>query len=61
MTLYVYACECGNREDKNHSITESPNYSCQKCGGPMRRIPQAPRVSFSGSGFYSTDKHESNT
>jgi putative FmdB family regulatory protein len=54
---YVYECPCGQIYDVVHSITEDPDVECDNCGGVMDRIPQAPRVSFSGPGFYSTDKN----
>ena len=55
MPTYVYECMCGQIYDVQHSITEDPEIECDKCGGSMDRIPQAPTINFSGSGFYSTD------
>ena len=56
MPIYTYKCECGNTVVATHSITEDPKIECSNCRGLMRRIPQAPQVTFNGTGFYSTDK-----
>jgi putative FmdB family regulatory protein len=55
MPSYRYECECGEVYDVQHSIHEDPGIDCENCGGEMSRIPQSPQVTFSGSGFYSTD------
>jgi putative FmdB family regulatory protein len=55
MPTYVYECPCGQIYDVIHSISDNPDIDCDHCGGEMSRIPQSPQVTFSGSGFYSTD------
>ncbi len=56
MPTYSYQCDCGERRDVFHSIHESAQLECEKCGGPMRRVLTAPAVQFKGPGFYTTDK-----
>lgn len=58
MPNYVYACSCGNTQDVYHSITSDPKIICE-CGEVMQRKPQGAYVTFSGSGFYSTDSKKS--
>ena len=58
MPTYLYACECGDSIEINHSITEDPVISCALCDEPMKRkILKVGGVRFTGSGFYSTDKN----
>lgn len=59
MPTYRYECVCGEAVDVKHSIHEEPKVECESCRGAMVRVPQAPAVSFQGSGFYLTDKNSS--
>ena len=59
MPTYRYECACGEGGDFTHSIYDEPQLDCKNCGGDMVRVPQAPSVSFQGSGFYTTDKNSS--
>lgn len=57
MPIYLYRCDCKEIRDIIHGMSESPKVNCLVCRGDMVRVPQAPSVSFQGSGFYSTDKN----
>lgn len=59
MPTYRYECACGKSKEISHSIHEEPELECDNCQGAMVRVPQAPSVSFRGSGFYTTDKKKS--
>ena len=59
MPIYRYECQDGHAQDVQHSIYDEPQLNCDNCRGDMVRVPQAPSVSFQGSGFYSTDKNSS--
>ena len=58
MPTYLYACECGDSIEINHSITEDPLIECQLCDQAMTRRVVKVGVEFKGSGFYSTEKRE---
>ena len=56
MPVYLYQCECENSTEINHGMNDKPDILCNKCGKSMRKSLKFGSVSFSGSGFYSTDK-----
>lgn len=57
MALYDYKClKCGSLEEKEHSINESPIYTCGVCGYSLKKAFAATRTIFRGGGFYTTDK-----
>jgi putative FmdB family regulatory protein len=58
MPIYEYECpECKAREKFVRSITDiDPGYSCKTCNLDLTRVYSLGAVTFSGSGFYSTDK-----
>lgn len=58
MPTYEYKCSaCSTPYTKVRGITETePEYKCETCKEPLLRVYSKPVVSFSGSGFYSTDK-----
>lgn len=58
MALYEYKCECGEKADISHPMHEGPTVYCPKCLKIMRKGFGTPWLSFSGSGFYSTDKND---
>ena len=56
MPTYEYACkECGEHVEVQQSFTDDPLTTCEKCGGPLRKVFGSIGVTFKGSGFYRTD------
>lgn len=57
MPTYSYRCaDCGHAFDIHQEFTDDTLTICPNCGGSLRKVFGAVGVSFSGSGFYSTDK-----
>jgi putative FmdB family regulatory protein len=58
MAIYEYKCKaCGLTESVSRGISEQeivPN--CSTCEIKLNRVYSSVGVTFSGSGFYSTDK-----
>jgi putative FmdB family regulatory protein len=53
---YDYQCrDCGNTIEVIHSMLEVGPTTCERCGGPLRRILHPAGIIFKGSGFYKTD------
>lgn len=38
MPLYKYKCSCGEKIDKIHGMSETPEVKCSKCGEEMSRL-----------------------
>ncbi len=56
MPTYEYRCkECGDQTEVVQSFTDDPLTTCEKCGGPLRKVFGSIGVTFKGSGFYRTD------
>ena len=56
MPTYEYRCkECGDELEVVQSFTDDPLTTCEKCGGPLRKVFGSIGVTFKGSGFYRTD------
>ncbi|BBE30340.1 hypothetical protein OSSY52_04810 [Tepiditoga spiralis] len=56
MPIYRYECtECGHDFTVMHSMNETPNIKCEKCGAPAKRIIGKVGISFKGSGYYIND------
>lgn len=56
MPTYEYACrECGNHLEVVQSFTDDPLETCERCGGPLRKVFSAAGIIFKGSGYYVTD------
>lgn len=56
MPTYDYQCrDCGNTIEVIHSMLEDGPTTCERCGGPLRRIIHPAGIIFRGSGFYKTD------
>lgn len=56
MPTYEYACrECGQHLEVVQSFTDDPLETCQRCGGPLRKVFSAAGIIFKGSGYYVTD------
>jgi putative FmdB family regulatory protein len=54
MALFDYKCSsCGNIEEKNHKISESPEYNCSKCNSSMQKIISSSSFHLKGDGWYS--------
>lgn len=58
MPAYEYSCsECNNTTTIYRGISEDePQYICNTCNIPIKRVYSSIGVSFNGAGFYSTDK-----
>jgi putative FmdB family regulatory protein len=55
---YDYVCiECGETQEINHSIYDSPNIKCTKCGRECKINigSNLSHVKFKGVGWYITD------
>jgi len=56
MPVYVYKCaHCGTVFEAQQRITDPPLAGHEACGGPVKRVVQAPLIIFNGPGFYVTD------
>ena len=56
MPTYEYRCkECGDEIEVVQSFTDDPLTTCEKCGGPLRKVFGSIGVTFKGAGFYRTD------
>ena len=52
MPTYDYACEdCSSEEEQVHSITETPEFYCSKCGGKMKRCISKTEFVLKGGGW----------
>lgn len=60
MPIYTYKCEqCGHTEQYIHSISQNPEFKCEKCGGNMKKeIPTKVGVVYKQNGFYSKDNQK---
>lgn len=60
MPTYSYKCtECGHAFDIHQALSEATLSACPSCGGKLRKLFGAVGVTFTGSGFYSTDSKSS--
>jgi putative FmdB family regulatory protein len=50
---YEYACESCGTFDLEQRITEPARESCDKCGGPVKRLISRSSFSLRGGGWYS--------
>ena len=56
MPTYEYQCErCEGVFEVWQRISDPPLATCQKCGGPVRRLLAPAPFILKGSGFYATD------
>jgi len=56
MPIYEYQCDsCDRRFEVMQRMTESPLATCDKCGGPVRRLISQTSFVLKGSGWYVTD------
>ena len=60
MPTYSYRCTaCDTAFDIHQAFTEDSLTVCPTCGGALRKVFSAVGVTFSGSGFYSSDNRAS--
>jgi putative FmdB family regulatory protein len=53
---YDYQCRnCGAITEVIHAMQDEGPSTCDRCGGPLRRVLYPAGIIFKGSGFYSTD------
>ncbi|MCD6169422.1 MAG: zinc ribbon domain-containing protein [Candidatus Latescibacteria bacterium] len=56
MPIYEYKCErCGHRFERFQSLEDKEVKTCEKCGGPVRRVISRSAFVLKGSGWYVTD------
>ena len=56
MPLYEYQCDvCSHRFEVIQKFSDAPREICEKCGGPVKKMPSSPAIQFKGSGWYITD------
>jgi putative FmdB family regulatory protein len=56
MPIYEYQCEsCSRRFEVMQRMTEPLLATCEKCGGPVRRLISQTSFVLKGSGWYVTD------
>jgi putative FmdB family regulatory protein len=56
MPTYGYRCPNGHEFEASHGMGAPPPNACEVCGAvPVSRVFYPISVSFTGSGFYSTD------
>ena len=56
MPIYEYRCdECGASFEAFQKMSDDPLATCEKCGGPLRKVLHPVAIHFKGSGFYTTD------
>jgi len=59
MPTYEYRCDsCGYDFEAVQGFSDEPLTVCPKCGSPVRKMFSSVGVVFKGSGFYSTDSHQ---
>ena len=60
MPRYVYECaKCAHSYEKMEGWDAKPRQPCPRCSAMAQRIPAAPAIVFTGSGWYSTDNRRS--
>jgi putative FmdB family regulatory protein len=59
---YEYRCkECGNELEVVQSFTDDALTTCERCGGPLRKVFGNVGIAFKGSGFYKNDSRGSSS
>ncbi len=62
MPTYEYECDsCGHTFELFQRFSDEPAKTCQKCGGPVRRVFSPVGIIFKGTGWYSTDNRKTGT
>lgn len=59
---YVYVCEhCKIKFEKKHSMNETPKFTCNECGGDLKRIITGGSTTiFKGSGWTRAGRKDKN-
>lgn len=52
MPTYEYSCPGCGTYDVEQRITEKPLATCQKCGGPVKRLISRSSFALRGGGWY---------
>jgi putative FmdB family regulatory protein len=56
MPRYDYECSnCSTVVEIEHSMKESKQFKCDKCGKNMEKLISPPSLKFVGDGFYKND------
>ncbi len=56
MPTYEYECQqCHDVHEVVQKFSDAPLTTCEKCGGPLRKVFSGVGIAFKGSGFYKTD------
>lgn len=60
MPIYRYKCkDCGEEFTVMHSMSETPDVTCEECGAEAEKIIGKVGISFKGSGYYVNDSKKS--
>jgi putative FmdB family regulatory protein len=52
MPFYTYKClDCEERFIKDHGMMDDPEFTCEKCKTPLKKLPGVGAVSFKGNGW----------
>ncbi|WP_447972424.1 FmdB family zinc ribbon protein [Nitrospira sp. Kam-Ns4a] len=56
MPIYEYLCDnCQSRFEIKQKVSDPPLSTCERCGGPVKKLISSPAIMFKGSGWYITD------
>lgn len=56
MPIYEYQCEkCGNLTEVIQKFSDAPLTTCDKCGGPVKKLMSTSAFHLKGGGWYKTD------
>ena len=59
MPTYGYRCaECDHTFEVFQRMADAPVATCEKCGGPVKRVVYPVGIAFKGSGFYVNDSRK---
>ena len=61
MPIYEYQCDNGHQYERAESFGAPSEQTCERCGGPSRRLISLPAVIFKVPGFYSPDNRKSSS
>ncbi|MGD0741857.1 MAG: FmdB family zinc ribbon protein [Acidimicrobiales bacterium] len=62
MPVYEYVCKsCGDGFEITQAFADSALTTCDRCGGPLRKVYGSIGIVFKGGGFYRTDNRSSHS